>query len=320
VHANLGGALEIVLPASSANLGPAFDSAAIALRLHLRVRGQASDWFTITATGYDAEACGQIERNLILDTYRQVCESAGKSPVPLSLKISNGIPLGKGLGSSAAARLAGVALGAHFAKLPWDDDRILSEAAAREQHGDNVAACWLGGVVLVHSNSSGPFSAVRLRSCPNWPLLMAVPDTPLATEQARAVLPAGYSRLETVTNLQRAMLLTAAFAESRPELLTQACADHLHEPYREALCPLLKPLRSLAGEKGILGAVLSGAGPSVLVLLDPLVRAVQTQKKIAGFLRSHGLAAGLLLTSIERRGAQQRRKPRSAPSQSRKSS
>jgi len=104
------------------------------------------------------------------------------------------------------------------------------------------------------------------------------------------------------------MLLTAAFAESRPELLLQACADHLHEPYREVLCPLLKPLRSLAGTKGILGVVLSGAGPSVLVLLNHKSPAAATQKRVAAFLRSHGLSASLLLTSIEQKGARVQRK------------
>jgi homoserine kinase len=301
-------AIEIVLPASSANIGPAFDAAAVALRLHLKVKAYPADGFSVRATGYDADACARTENNLILETYRQACESEGRAAAPLALRIANGIPLGKGLGSSAAARLAGIALAAHFGGLGWPDERILQEAAAREQHGDNVAACWLGGVVLASVTHSGVLYAARLRACPSWPLLVAIPDTPLPTEQARAVLPPGYSRVETVANLQSAMLLAAAFAEGRPELLRQSLRDRLHEPYRESLCPLLRPLRSLAGEKGILGAVLSGAGPSVLVMLDPKVPAAVTQKKIASFLRGRGLAAQLVVTSIERRGAQDRRR------------
>src|ERR1035438_2137020 len=98
----------ITLPATSANLGPAFDSAAIALRLHLRIRASVAPEFSIAATGRDAEICGRGEHNLILETYRDVLESQGRQPLPLALTISNDMPIGKGTGSSAAALLAAI--------------------------------------------------------------------------------------------------------------------------------------------------------------------------------------------------------------------
>src|SRR5260370_22698860 len=146
--------MEIVLPATSANLGPAFDSAAIALRLHLRVRARLAESFAVDAHGRDAAECGRLEHNLLLETYRDVLLSEKKDPRPLALRIDNNIPVGKGLGSSAAARLAGIALAVHFGALHWTSEQILAEAARREQHADNVAACWLGGVVLVHSKGN----------------------------------------------------------------------------------------------------------------------------------------------------------------------
>ena len=115
--------IEIVLPATSANLGPAFDAAAIAMRLHFTVRAKEAGEFTIEARGRDAGICGCVERNLVLETYAEVLADCDKTCVPLAIEVDNEIPIGKGLGSSAAARLAGIALAAHFGGLGWSDDR-----------------------------------------------------------------------------------------------------------------------------------------------------------------------------------------------------
>ena len=294
--------IEIVLPATSANLGPAFDAAAIAMRLHYTVRAKESDEFTIAARGRDSAICGTVERNLVLETYAEVFADCDKTCVPLAIEVDNEIPIGKGLGSSAAARLAGIALAAHFGSLGWSDDRILNEAIERECHGDNAAACWLGGVTLVHAEG-----AVKLRVRAEWPLLVAVTEAPLSTEHARALLPPSYSRADAVSNLQCSMLLTAAFLEGRADWIRLALRDRIHEPYRGPMCPLLEPLRSLAGERGVLGAALSGSGPSVLVLLDPECDAQQTRCAVAQFLHGRGLNAELILTSMETHGARDRR-------------
>ncbi|MGZ4876163.1 MAG: GHMP family kinase ATP-binding protein, partial [Candidatus Angelobacter sp.] len=108
--------LELVLPATSANLGPAFDAAALAFGLFLKVQARTADEFSITAHGRDAEICGRVENHLILTTYREVLQTEGKPVRPLALDIENEIPIGKGCGSSAAARLAGIALAVHFGK------------------------------------------------------------------------------------------------------------------------------------------------------------------------------------------------------------
>jgi homoserine kinase len=294
--------IEIVLPATSANLGPAFDAAGIAMRLHYRVRAKAAREFSIEARGRDAEICRRIDGNLVLNTYGEVLSAAGKAIVPLAIEVDNEIPIGKGLGSSAAARLAGIALAAHFGELGWSDDALLKEAVRRECHGDNAAACWLGGVTIVHADG-----AVKLRVRAEWPLLVAVTEAQLSTEHARSVLPGNYSRADAVANVQNAMLLTAAFIEGQPELIRYALEDRLHQPYRGPLCPLLEPLRSLSGKMGVLGAALSGSGPSVLVVLNPDGDAEDTRRQIATFLREKGLQAELILTSMETHGARDRR-------------
>src|SRR5690348_14828057 len=106
--------LDLILPATSANLGPAFDAAALAFELFLKVRARAAREFSITATGRDADICGRLEDHLVLKTYREVLQAEGKPILPLALRITNQIPVGKGCGSSAAARLAGIALAVHY--------------------------------------------------------------------------------------------------------------------------------------------------------------------------------------------------------------
>ena len=140
--------LRLKLPATSANLGPGFDAAGLAMSIHLTVEAQVAKVFAIHATGRDAELCGALESNLILDTYIAVLERAGVAVKPLALKLHNEIPLGMGCGSSAAALLAGVALADHFGELQMGDAGIVAEASRIEGHPDNVAACWYGGFTV----------------------------------------------------------------------------------------------------------------------------------------------------------------------------
>lgn len=312
--------LKLALPATSANLGPAFDSAALAMKLHLKLHAAVAPEFSIVASGRDREICGKLEQNLILETYKDILHDEGVALPPLSLEVNNEMPIGKGTGSSAAARLAGIALAVHFGDLDWSANRIMEEAAKREGHADNVAACWLGGFAVSQwqklqpshtQNGRPPMVAVRdlgLYTCKvdikkNWPLMLVAPREVLRTEESRRVLPAGFSRFQAVANIQSAMLLAAAFAQGREDLLANAMQDELHQPYRASLCPLLPELRELSGEKGILGVVLSGAGPSVLLVLDSRVPARRTMQWVSAHLKERGRDAELILTGIEKHGA-----------------
>jgi homoserine kinase len=295
--------LRLVLPATSANLGPAFDAAALALDFYIRLDARPADDFSITATGRDREICGKLHDHLILNTYSEVLEAAGRTPTPLSLKIANDIPIGKGCGSSAAARLAGIALAVHFGRLGWTDAQIIGEASRREHHPDNASACWMGGLTVSRMSGAAEAQVACIRPKGKWPLLLAVPEQSLSTEDARRVLPAQYSRADAVTNVQDSMLLLAAFAQGRPDLLPAALEDRLHQPYRAALCPLLPSLQALTGRDGVLGAALSGAGPSVLLFLEPGASLQKTRSRVAAHLSRSGRAAELLPTSISLRGA-----------------
>lgn len=255
------------LPATSANLGPGFDAAAVALDFHLEIKAERADRFLIEATGRDAWRCSRLEDNLILDVYRTLLSREGKSIPPLAIRMVNNIPLGMGCGSSAAGRLAAIALAVYFGELDWTGDRILEEAVALEGHPDNATACWLGGFVTAATQGRTVYAA-RLAPPEKWLAMVVLPSVPLATSKARSILPDSYARGDAVANLQAASLLVLAFAQARADLIGVAMQDRLHQPYRSPICPLLPRLLPLAGTNGILGAALSGAGPAVLVILN----------------------------------------------------
>jgi homoserine kinase len=295
--------LRLFLPATSANLGPAFDAAALAMDFYINIDARPADEFSITATGRDPEICGKLEDHLILNTYREVLRDTRKAITPLSLRIANDIPIGKGCGSSAAARLAGIALANHFGKLRWTDAQIIGEASRREHHPDNASASWMGGLTVARMASETETQVEGFRPKGKWPLLLAVPEQTLSTEAARRVLPTQYSRADAVANIQNSMLLLAAFVQGHPDLLSVALEDHIHQPYRAVLCPLLPSLQKLKSKDGILGAVLSGAGPSVLMFLDPRASVAKVRRVVADQLSKSGLSAELIPTSITPRGA-----------------
>ncbi|MFZ0630467.1 MAG: homoserine kinase [Acidobacteriaceae bacterium] len=254
------------LPATTANLGPGFDAVALALQLYLDLRAEEAPEFRIEASGRSPEICGALENNLLLDTYRAIFAREGRQVVPLDLQMHNEIPLGMGCGSSAAVRLAAVALASHFGELAWDRDRILDEACRLEKHPDNAAACWMGGFV-VSALERESVTAVSIAPPTDWCALLVLPRRPLSTATSRGLLPDSYARAEVVANLQRVGLLTAAFASGRGDLLALAMQDWVHQPYRSEACPLLGQLLPLGGQAGILGVALSGAGPAVVLLV-----------------------------------------------------
>jgi homoserine kinase len=260
------GRVRLRLPATSANLGPGFDAAAVALEFYLEIEAEPAAEFSIAATGRDRERCGRIEDNLILGIYKRLLQSHERPIVPLAIRMANGIPLGMGCGSSAAGRLAGIVLAVHFGQLAWSPERILEEACVLEGHPDNAAACWLGGFVAAACEGTTVHVA-RVVPPAEWRAIVVLPAEPLPTSKARAMLPTRYSRADVVANIQSAALLGLAFAQARGDLLHVAMKDRIHQPYRASSCPLLPRLLPLAGEHGILGAALSGAGPAVLVVV-----------------------------------------------------
>ena len=286
------------LPATSANLGPGFDAVGLALGIYLTVEArERALGFGVSASGRDAERVGLVKGNLLLETYRDLAP-AGPG---LDLVVENGIPLGMGLGSSAAALVAGVLLANHFGELGLSRQEMLEEACLREGHPDNVAACLLGGFT-VSAMAQGKVSAASFPwSNLPWKIFVALPTESLATEKARALLPDSYSRADAVANVQATGLLVSAFAQGRADLLEAAMRDRLHQPYREQACPLLPRLLTLTGTGGVHGVALSGAGPSVLLIASGDLRQedLRTRVREAAGLHDIELLETLIAGGVE---------------------
>ncbi len=255
------------VPGSSANLGPGFDALGIALRIFLECRYSRSNRLTIRATGRDAHLIPVTEENLIWQTALAVAGRAHQPLPPIDLTIDNDIPIGKGLGSSAAALIAGVVIAEKLLGLGWSQARILDEAARLEGHPDNVAACVLGSVVASAVEPGGLTRAIRLEMPPQIELAVVVPNYAVPTKEARAVLPDCYVPSDVVFNVQRVALLIAALAAGDTSVFPAALDDRLHQPYRAQLVPGLPEILRLR-KPGLLGCTLSGAGPAVLVFFE----------------------------------------------------
>lgn len=287
------------VPASSANLGPGFDALGLALSPYLMCRFRRAGELAIRAAGRDADLISTGPDNLIWQTALTVAEHTGETMPPVELEIENEIPLGKGLGSSAAALTAGVVLADVMLGLKWKTHRILDEAARIEGHPDNVAACVLGSIVASAIDSSGMTRAVRLELPPSFEVAVVVPDFPLPTAEARAALPDGYSKADAVFNVQRSALLIAALATGTINAFPAALEDRLHQPYRERLVPGLREILRLRAP-GLMGCCLSGAGPSILVFYEKGHREVV--RHVQQLFAAHGHAAEILDSEVDRQG------------------
>lgn len=255
------------VPASSANLGPGFDTLGLALAIHLECRFRPADELEIALSGRDTSGIAADSTNLIWQTAVQVARDQGRIMPAIRLEVQNEIPLGKGLGSSAAALTAGVAIANGALDLGWDAHRMLDEAARIEGHPDNVAAAVLGSMTTAAIGADGVTRAIRLEIPDSFSIAVVCPNFELATKGMRGVLPDCYSREDAIFNLQRATLLVAAFATGARDVFPDALFDRLHQPYRMHSVPGMKEILDLRAP-GLLGCAMSGAGPSMLVLYE----------------------------------------------------
>lgn len=265
--------ITVRLPASTSNLGPGFDCFGLALQLHLTVRvtavPDASQPCIVVTTGAPENAA--LPRNSVNLIYRAMSFAAQREKralPPVHLEVHNEIPLASGLGSSAAAIVAGVKLGGLISGHEIPDETIQNYATEFEGHPDNVVAALHGGFLASCVTNDGTVLTTRF----DWPeqirVVVVSPHSQLPTHVARAALPRVFSRQDAVHNLQRTALFTAAIAQQRYELLWEAMHDRLHQPYRESLVPGLKEALTLPRMPGLLGIALSGAGPSIVALVD----------------------------------------------------
>jgi homoserine kinase len=277
-----GPVFSVVVPASSANVGCAFDCAAIALNLYLRASATPAKSVQVSYRGANADQIPRDASNLILKAMQSAAAAMHASLPSVQLDVQNDIPLGVGLGSSAAAIIAGILLGGKLCGTELSSTDVLRLAAEIEGHPDNVAAALHGGfVVAAMPEAAESILAAKANVSPALDFIAVIPDVALPTEKARAVLPAQYSRRDVVANLQRTALLAANFF-SGGELSPELFRDALHQPYRSPLVPGIAECLAFR-HAGLAGVFLSGAGSAVMAIVrhssreigDALVREFQ---------------------------------------------
>lgn len=259
----------VQVPATSANLGPGFDTLGLALSVYdeLTVSALAEDRVEIEVTGSGASEIARDESNLVYRSMQHVYADAGREIPGIRIVAHNGVPHGRGLGSSGAAVAAGVlaAAGLLEGDVAFSDDDLLRLATELEGHPDNVAPALFGGLTIAWTNDRGPQHKKLLVHRGVSPLVF-VPEFTMSTSLARSLQPTQVPREDAVFNVSRSALLIAALTQS-PELLLEATADKLHQDYRAEAMPETRKLVHALRDAGF-AAVVSGAGPSVLVLAD----------------------------------------------------
>jgi homoserine kinase len=243
--------VSVRVPASSANLGPGFDSFAAALSLELELRVSAAERFALTSN----LALPADRTNLVVEAFERLHPADG-----LHFEISSQIPLSGGLGSSAAAIVAGLLAATRIASVDVD---LLALASELEGHPDNVAAALLGGVVVCADGR-----AERLDPPAGLSAVLVVPEAGVVTAAARAALPASVPLADAVYNTAHGALLLLGLVRGDLELVARGLRDRLHQPYRASLYPRSAELAARAIELGALGATISGAGPSILFWVE----------------------------------------------------
>ncbi len=269
-------------PASSANLGPGFDAIGIALDLWNEITidtdGPAGE-----VVNRGSEASLLVGRNnLTLSAMETLAQEFGRTLPPFSLTAETNVPVARGLGSSAAALVAGLVAANHLLDLGLGADELFARAWEIEGHGDNVGAAMFGGAVL---SVPGVRHIIPLWSHgdPGYSAVVFIPEATGATWAARAALPSHVPHPDAAFNLARAAGLALGLEHSDPELIAAGMHDRLHEPYRSRLFPHLDEMKHAALEAGAIGAALSGAGPTVLALVPhDKVGAVQAALRDAG--------------------------------------
>lgn len=296
---------EVRVPASTSNLGPGFDCFGLALKLYLSVIAtsvpDASEPCRVTTTG--AKENEALPRNSVNLIYRAMSFAAGRegtSLPPVDLAVHNEIPLASGLGSSAAAIVAGIKLSALLTGKAIRDQSILNYATEFEGHPDNVAASLFGGFLVSCIRSDGTVLSTKL----DWPAQIRVvvvsPHSQLPTHVARAALPRTVTRIDAVHNLQRSALFTAALAQHRYDILWEAMRDRLHQPHRESLVPGLAEALALPRMPGLLGIALSGAGPSIVALVDDNDQEIGV--RIASCFEARNIESTIRTVEVENEG------------------
>lgn len=261
----------VTVPATTANLGAGFDCIGAALSMHnqfcfQRLEVDASPPFTITVTGPEADRVQCSEDNLVYRTFLYFFEHIHQVPPAIALEIRLGVPLARGLGSSATAIVGGLVGGNAIAGNPLTQQELMQLAIALEGHPDNVVPALIGGCQMAATDAQGNWVIADVPWQEEITPVVAIPNFELSTETARSVLPSTYSRADAIYNIGHFGLLVRGLSTGNEAWIAAALGDRIHQPYRQSLIPGYEAVSAAAASVGAYGTVISGAGPTLLTL------------------------------------------------------
>ncbi len=260
---------KVKVPATSANMGPGFDCMGIALDIYNTVEAQEiPEGLVILNKGRDSSSIAKDNTNLIYKAMETVFQRTGYVPSGLKIVSDNNIPVARGLGSSAASTAAGLLLANALTGDSLSTEEILRLGADLEGHPDNIVPALMGGMTLSYAQDTSKVGYIKLDFPETLRMLIMVPDYSLSTKKARQVLPRKVELSNAVFNVGRAALMVAALQAGELDHLRYAVEDKLHQPYREKLMPGMKDIFEQAYNAGARGVYLSGAGSTLVALID----------------------------------------------------
>ncbi len=293
---------QVTVPATSANLGCAFDCGGLALNLHFKAQlipGNESG-LKLEYQVQDRERVPFDDSNLVVRSLKFVTEHFGAPEPRGKLQVASQIPVGVGLGSSAAAVVAGLLLGLRCCGQEMDRQQLLCWAEEIEGHIDNAAPALLGGLVFALCNNSERVIPLRTEFPADIKLVVVTPSISVSTNKARKVLPNTYSRNDVLHTLQRTALLAATCFSGKFDLFPELFDDRLHQPYRQALVPGISRCLKYRHE-GLLGVAISGSGSSVLAFTKS--HEAEIARNLQASFFSDGVASEVLITCADNTGA-----------------
>lgn len=265
--------MRLRIPATTANMGPGFDCIGMALALYNYIEFEPlpeERQLILTAEGEGSEEVSLTDDNLIYQVYVKTLQSAGEPIYGIKMHFENHIPFSRGLGSSSAAIIGGAMVANTLMKHKLSNDELLKIALTFEGHPDNIAPALLGGIVLSGVADEGIFTR-KILPPENLHCTVLIPDYPLATAKAREVLPQNLSMADAVFNIGRMGLLINALHTGNIDDLALAMQDRLHQPYRRELICAMPEIEQTAQVIGAKSVVISGAGPTLLIISDKIV-------------------------------------------------
>jgi homoserine kinase len=295
---------KILVPATTANLGPGFDCLGMALALHNEIEVSPLDTPPAATDIVEIEGEGSLElprddRNMIVYGMHRVFARAGMNPPPFRLKTINHIPLMSGLGSSSAAIVGGIVAGDELIGNPLSRNDLLTLATEMEGHPDNVGPALLGGLIVAVATAGLPI--VAQVEVPPLQAVVITPDLQVSTDEARRMLPSMLSRHDAIYNIGRAALVVQALSKGDFDLLGRAMDDRLHQPYRKHLIKGYDDAVSAAKETGASAVAISGSGPTLIAFAPDRHEAIAHEMQQA--FAVHEINSRAWVLEVDRLGA-----------------